>query len=220
MAVPSSMTDPVHPGEPRPHLRVLPGGAHEGQKTDDELLRAFLVGDDASFGELIERHQHAVITIARRYTRDLDDAHDLAQKAFLRALEAARKTLRSDPPDAFPFRAWLIRIALNLGKNHVRDAIRWRRAPVEEADEADEAGGVARTPAVHERMERDEQRHMMQAAVRGLPERQRDVLTLRVDGELSFRQIAETLGITENNAKVHFHHAAKKLRALLSGGEP
>jgi RNA polymerase sigma-70 factor (ECF subfamily) len=45
------------------------------------------------------------------------------------------------------------------------------------------------------------------------------VLTLRVDGELSFRQIAEALGITENNAKVHFHHAAKKLRAMLSGGD-
>ena len=210
------MTDPDHPGEPRPHLRVLPGGAHPGQKTDDELLRAFLVGDDASFGELIERHQHAVLTIARRYTRDLDEAHDVAQKSFLRALEAARKTLRSDPPDPFPFRAWLIRIALNLGKNYVRDASRWRRAPLAEADQAD---GAALQPAVHDRMERDEQRQMMQAAVRALPERQRDVLTLRVDGELSFRQIAEALGITENNAKVHFHHAAKKLRAMLSGGD-
>jgi RNA polymerase sigma-70 factor (ECF subfamily) len=55
--------------------------------------------------------------------------------------------------------------------------------------------------------------------VLALPRRQREVLSLRVDGGLPFRDIAETLGITENNAKVQFHHAVKRLKAQVVGGE-
>jgi RNA polymerase sigma-70 factor (ECF subfamily) len=63
----------------------------------------------------------------RRYARDPDEARDLAQRAFLRAFQAARRArwLGGGPA---PFRAWLFRIAVNLGRNHVRDAVRWRRA--------------------------------------------------------------------------------------------
>ena len=45
-----------------------------------------------------------------------------------------------------------------------------------------------------------------------LPKRQREVLLLRIDGDLPFAEIAETLGITEVNAKVNFHHAVQKLK--------
>jgi len=55
------------------------------------------------------------------------------------------------------------------------------------------------------------------AAVLALPPRQREVLTLRVDAGLPFKDIADTLGITENNAKVQFHHAVKRLKVELSG---
>jgi RNA polymerase sigma-70 factor (ECF subfamily) len=48
-----------------------------------------------------------------------------------------------------------------------------------------------------------------------LPRRQREVLTLRVDAELPFAEIAETLSITENAARVNFHHATQRLRALV-----
>jgi RNA polymerase sigma-70 factor (ECF subfamily) len=58
---------------------------------------------------------------------------------------------------------------------------------------------------------------MARSAVLQLPRGQREVLTLRVDGELAFAEIAEILGISENNAKVHFHHAVKRLKALVSG---
>ena len=66
-------------------------------------------------------------------------------------------------------------------------------------------------------LERRERERSIQAAVLSLPRRQREVLTLRVDGGLPFRDIAETLGITENNAKVQFHHAVKRLKAEVTG---
>jgi len=56
----------------------------------------------------------------------------------------------------------------------------------------------------------------VRGAVLTLPRRQREVLTLRVDGELSFTEIAETLGITDNAARVSFHYALQKLRTLFA----
>jgi len=49
--------------------------------------------------------------------------------------------------------------------------------------------------------------------------RQRQVVALRIDAELPFAELSESLGITENNAKVTFHHAMKKLQALLAAAD-
>ena len=57
-------------------------------------------------------------------------------------------------------------------------------------------------------------------AIASLPPKQRMVLELRIYDELPFREVAELVGSTENAAKVNFHHAVKRLRALVEGGEP
>ncbi len=182
------------------------------QRDDDALARAFLRGDDAAFGELVRRHQQSVLAVVRRYAPSLDDARDLAQRAFLRAFEAARRSIRFRPGQPVPVRAWLLRVAVNLGKNQVRDARRWRRAPVRAVDEELDVPAVG-----SDALEREERTRAVRAAVLALSRRQREVLTLRVDAELSFREIGEVLGIAENNAKVHFHYAAKRLRELVAG---
>jgi RNA polymerase sigma factor (sigma-70 family) len=203
----------------RPALRVLPGGATRtgtsaAHVTDEALLAAFLVGDDEAFGDLVHRHETLVLALVRRYARTPEDARDLAQRTFLRAFEAARRTLRSDTRTPFPFRRWIIRIALNLAKNHLRDELRVVRAPLEAL------GPAEATPASQgDSLEHAELVQRMRSAVVHLPRRQREVLTLRIDAELPFAEIAQTLSITENAAKVTFHHAARKLRALLTGEE-
>jgi len=102
---------------------------------------------------------------------------------------------------------------VNLGRNHVRDTRRWQRAPVGAADALPvQALGTAA-------LERAERERALRASVLALPPRQREVLTLRIDAELPFREIAELLGITENNAKVHFHYAVRRLREIVAAGE-
>lgn len=176
---------------------------------DSDLVREFLAGDESAFGELVRRHERVVHAIVRRYASTPDDARDLAQRAFVRAFESARRVLRRD--EAVPFRAWLLRIAVNLGKNHARDAGRWRLAPVDAIDRS-----VSMPPTAPDAIERADRERLVRAEVLRLPRRQREVLTLRIDAELSFAEIGATLGITENNAKVHFHYAAKRLRATLA----
>jgi RNA polymerase sigma factor (sigma-70 family) len=193
-----------------PGLRVVAGDP--GAPYDDALLCAFLAGDDEAFGELVRRHERAVLRVVRRYARNAGDERDLAQRAFLKAFQAVRHG-RWLGRGAVPFRAWLFRIAVNLGRNHLRDSLRWRQAPAAVAER------IAVAPVGAAALERAERERAVREAVLLLPRRQREVLTLRVDAELSFREIAEALGMTELNARVHFHHAARRLRDAVAGGE-
>ena len=175
-----------------------------GDLGDAELLDAFRAGDAKAFEALVRRYQRPVLAIARRFARDEDDAEDLAQRAFINASERAGGWRGGS------FKAWLLRIVVNLAKNHLRDTSRFDRS-----DEAQEHEAAAVGPGAEERMMRAEQQQALRAAVARRPRRQREVLLLRIDGDLPFAEIARTLEITEVNAKVNFHHAVQKLKALL-----
>ena len=207
MANGSSMAD----GKTRegPTLRVVAGG--RAAESDGELLGQFLDGDEPAFTELWRRHHATVHALVRRYARTPEDALDLTQRAFIRAVGAARRAVRRVQGE-FPFRPWLLRIAANLGKNHLRDEMRWRRAPVRELDLA-----VDGAVSADELLVRRERERRVREAVLRLPRRQREVLSLRVDAGLSFAEVARALRITEGNARVHFHHAARRLTALVRG---
>ncbi len=192
---------------------MLSGG---GTASDETLLADFLGGEVRAFGELVRRHQRLVQALVRRYAVRPEDTADLAQATFLRAFAAARRSLASaGAGQPGLFRAWLVRIAVNVGKNHVRDAGRWR---LEDAEVLTEV--VASGPDAPALLERAEQRRRLRAAMACLSSRQREVVTLRVDGALPFKEVAHALQMTENNAKVHFHHAVRRLKAALEGEEP
>jgi RNA polymerase sigma-70 factor, ECF subfamily len=179
----------------------------ERARADAELLEAFRAGDVKAFEALVVRYQRAVLGIARRFTADLDDAEDLAQHAFINAAERAGGWRGGS------FKSWLFRIVVNLAKNHVRDSARFDRSA-----EAQEREAPPVEPSAHARLELEEQRAELRVAIVRLPKRQREVLLLRIDGDLPFAEIAATLGITEVNAKVNFHHAVQKLKAWLREG--
>jgi RNA polymerase sigma-70 factor (ECF subfamily) len=180
--------------------------------SDDELCRAFLEGEEAAFGELIRRHQSRVYGLVRRYAPEPEDARDLTQRAFLKAFQAARRALsRFGSAHSIPFQAWVFRIAVNLGKNHARQERRWKKAPLADL----EVSGRPERSAL-DALVWAEGSKLVRTAVLHLPRRQREVFTLRVDGELSFGEVGSVLGMSENSAKVHFHYAIKRLRLILA----
>ena len=202
----------VAPGERRGQraLTVLTGG---GTASDEALLVDFFAGSARAFGELVGRHQRLVQALVRRYVSRPEDAADLTQAAFLRAFGAVRRSFaKQGAAQPGLFRAWLVRIAVNVGKNHARDAGRWRFEDAEVLAEAPSTG-----PDAVALLEPAEQRHRVRTAMGCLSARQREVVTLRVDGGLPFKEVAQALRITENNAKVHFHHAVKRLKAAMEG---
>jgi RNA polymerase sigma-70 factor, ECF subfamily len=171
---------------------------------DAELLEAFRAGDAKAFESLVRRYERSVLAIARRFARDQDDAEDLAQRAFINAAERAHGWRGGS------FKSWLFRIIVNLSKNYVRDTSRFDRS-----EEAQEREAPAIGPVAHDQIEAEEERAQLRAAIARLPKRQREVLLLRIDGDLPFAEVAQTLGITEVNAKVNFHHAVQKLKGWL-----
>jgi len=175
-----------------------------GDLGDAELLDAFRAGDVRAFETLVRKYQRPVLAIARRFARDADDAEDLAQRAFINA------SRRAGGWRGGSFKSWLFRIVVNLAKNHLRDTARFDRS-----QEAQDREQPSVDPGADARMEAVQQQMAMREAVARLPRRQREVLLLRIDGDLPFAEIAATLGITEGNAKVNFHHAVRKLKELV-----
>ncbi len=185
----------------RPTLRVIAGAF--ASPSDEDLLAAHARGDPEAFAELVRRYQRPVFRVALRFARDRDEAEDLAQRTFLRALAHAS---RIEPSGTF--KSWLFRVVSNLAKNHLRDRARLvfgapADAPAE--PEGDDPERLARARRMREALSR-------------VPRRQRQVMTLRIDAELSFSEIASALGITENNAKVCFHLGTKRIKKLLAEG--
>jgi RNA polymerase sigma-70 factor, ECF subfamily len=175
----------------------------ERSPSDAELLTAFRAGDSRAFEALVRRYQSPVLAIARRFAKDIDDAEDLAQRAFINAAGRAGGWRGGS------FKSWLFRIVVNLAKNHLRDMARFDRS--EEARR--EAPAVQ--ASAHEQLEHAERQRIVRQAIARLPRRQREVLLLRIDGDLPFAEVAAALGITEVNAKVSFHHAVQRLKSWL-----
>ena len=59
--------------------------------------------------------------------------------------------------------------------------------------------------------------HRLQQAIRSLPDKQREVITLKIDGELTFAQIAQVMGVSISTAASRYHYALKKLKTSLVG---
>ncbi len=116
-------------------------------------------------------------------------------------------------------RAYLMRIARSV----VIDRFRRRGAPTVSIDAEEPEGLESRlaaespTPALD--CERAANAEAIRNAVRALPERQREVLLLRIDGELSFKEIAAELGIPLGTALTWMHAATMKLKDLLERTE-
>lgn len=182
-----------------------PVAARDG--IDAELVNRFRAGERAAFDGLVQRHQRSIYYLVLRYVGNEADAADVTQKAFVRAF-----TSISGFRGESSFRTWLYRVAINLALNHLRD--HRRRAATALADVGEHELMVA--PQGLAGIADGQDAATLRRAVAELPPKQRMVLELRIYDELSFREVAELSGCTENAAKVNFHHAIKRLRAILA----
>jgi RNA polymerase sigma-70 factor (ECF subfamily) len=185
----------------------------EDQAASEATARQAQQGDQSAFAQLVERHQRGVANFAYCLLGDWEAALDIAQEAFVQAYSSLG---RYDP--ARPFKPWLYRIALNLCYGHLRRAGRHPTVALDESElelgaEGEEAGDPVR------RAEQQELIRAVEGSLGMLPERYRAVLLLRHMEEMSYTQIAETLGKPLGTVKTDLHRARDLLRtALLEKG--
>jgi RNA polymerase sigma-70 factor (ECF subfamily) len=187
---------------------------------DDGALRALFDrardGDADALNELCRCMRPRLVRTALSVVHDADEADDIAQEALVRAVTRRFLFLGTGSVGG-----WMTRIALNLAKNRRRD--HRRRGEILAAAPAGDLvarGAVAAAAVVadHAVLER-ERRDRLRQALEALPERQRDVVQLRAVAGLDFAAVAETLAISEANARVTFSQAKKKLLSLV-GADP
>jgi RNA polymerase sigma-70 factor, ECF subfamily len=173
---------------------------------DAQLVNSCEQGQRQAFAILMQRHQKMVNRVLSRFLKNKEDADDLTQKTFTNVY----RVLNEKGLNGAPFRAYVIRVALNLAHNHRRDTFRWVASSVENLLYLKSAA-----PLADQRIEDVERAALIANQVKQLPLKQKEVFSLRIDGELSFAEIGEALSISEDSAKANFHLALKKLREQL-----
>ncbi len=208
------------PASTRPHPRVP--GAHSPDtiapfrvshvhsrrwmvmdESDETLMQRYARKNDrAAFQRLFERYGGRLLGYFRRSVGDVT-ANDMVQTTFMHVHRA-----RKDFDVNRSFRPWLFAIASNVRREHWRRKARKPEAPLEPGYEG--SVGPDATTATD---------RLVRRAIAQLPENQREVVLLRWYGGLTFPEIADTLGIKTNAAKVRSHRANKALRTILGGGD-
>lgn len=176
------------------------------------LLEAAKNGDEPAADALCRAMRPRLYRAAFAIVKDPDEADDIAQEALVRTL--SHRFLFGRPKSV---EGWMLRVAINLARNRFRDRRR-RREILESArpDELSARGSLTRgAPTALEQVIDQERRARVEAAIEALPQRQRDVVKLRLVGQLSFEEIALALDIRPDNARVTFSQARRRLEQNL-----
>ena len=166
------------------------------------LVRQVQNGSEDAFGSLVDRYLNEAYAIALSVLRDVHDAEDAVQSAFIRALERIDQLKPGSP-----FGPWFYRVlrstCLNLRR---REALRrHEEIPVSAA------GG----PDPEKDLQRELTRERVVIALGELPEMQRLAVTLYDLEGYSHQEIAGILGIAVGTSRAHVHHARRALRRLI-----
>jgi RNA polymerase sigma-70 factor (ECF subfamily) len=190
--------------------------------TDKSLIVAHCQGDKGAFGELIRRYGDAVFGYLVHMTNDREQAEDLFQETFKRVHEKAH-TFRGEN-----FKSWLFTIATHLVIDNVR---RRKRQATISLDQSVECASGDCEPGVFvaaidqssdplEQSVRAEQKQRVRQAIETLPVRQRAALVLAYYHQLSYSQVAQTMGCSIGTVKVQMSRALQRLaRTLPEFGE-
>lgn len=188
---------------------------------DGDVVRRVRSGDHEAYRELVDRHAPMVFALVRRYCADPAEAEDLAQEVFVRAYEGL-DDFRGDSA----FSSWLYRIAVNRCRDWAKsprreerslDALTEAGTPRVRSAESDGPGALGlSTPAEpDEALEREERARRLRRAIGELTPEYAVPFLLKYEEDLSYREIAERLDVTEGALKVRVHRARARLRELL-----
>ncbi|MBI5837068.1 MAG: sigma-70 family RNA polymerase sigma factor [Candidatus Eisenbacteria bacterium] len=178
---------------------------------DAALVARARQGDRAAFDGLVRRHAPRIFGLALRLVRDRDEAEDVVQEACVKAWLGL-----SAFHGGVEFRAWLLRIALNAARDHLRARRRRPDVPLDLAPEPELRETARALP--DEELERRMFSERVARAVDRLGPEHREILLLRAVEELSYDEMAAALEIPRGTVMSRLARARERLRALLDEG--
>lgn len=182
--------------------RFTEGSSLLAEGTDETLVARAKGGDRTAFARLVERHYDFIFRTACKWSGKRQDAEDIAQDVCIKLASALGSF---DGRSAFT--SWLYRVTLNVvrdmhraGNRRGRNIDRFLEVHPEDAPPEQEEAATVRE---------------LWAAVRALPEKQRDAVLLVYAEGMNHAQAGEIMGCRETTVSWHIHEAKKTLRGLL-----
>ncbi len=170
-------------------------------ESDGTLIARVRQGDETAFEQLVLRHQRYVFNVAYRVLRDVSEAEDITQEAFVRAWRAL-PGFRGHAK----FTTWIYRIVYNLCLNRL-PGLRRDLLQIESVEET-QVNPILSPPDL---FEVEEQLTFLHVQLDQLSEKYRLVLTLRYLQGLSYEEIADMLNLPMGTVKTHIHRARRIL---------
>lgn len=180
--------------------------------TDEELAISYVRGNNRAFDELLSRNQSKLFSYILFVVRDEDKANDLFQETFVKVIT---KLHQGRYVDSGKFGAWIMRIAHNV----IMDWYREQRSrnliePTDENDLSNLSGNEILDSNVENRYVNDQIMVDVKNMMNMLPPTQREVVFMRFYQDLSFKEIAETTGVSINTSLGRVRYAILNLRRM------
>ena len=178
---------------------------------DSFLIRKYCnEGDGDAAIELLKQYERPLYQYIWQMLQQQQDCEDVMQETFRKALRAL-----PDYREENHFKSWLFRI----GRNEAIDIIRRRRRTIVAEAPEEYLGGVQDIVSLPGARELIEERESVQALMRAialLPEKEKEVVAMRTQGELPFKEIAKIIGAPIGTVLARMHAAKKRLKSLLN----
>lgn len=175
----------------------------ESRLSDRALVKRARRGQSDAFDALVHRYVRPALAVAWEFTESRDDAEDIVQEAFARALRGLE-----DFDDERPFRPWFFTILRNVGRNVAAWRSRWGYEPLSETLPAQRGDPLSDA-------ERSELREHVAAGLDLLSPMQRTCFRLCDLEGFGAVEVADMLGLEESTVRVHLHRARRGLREVL-----
>jgi len=181
--------------------------------SDDQLLAAYAEqGDQHAFQQLVHRHKDRVYGFILGMVHDAELANDLFQDTFLKVIDVMHRRRSGYTPKG-RFIGWVLMIARNVVYDYKRSRNKWKDVANNDEDYWERLPDDTKSP--DEQLYLKERRQWLDDCIESLPPAQREVVLLRQDAGLTFREIAEITGVSINTSLGRMRYALINLRTMI-----
>ena len=183
---------------------------NSSQVLDATLVQEYISGSEKAIEKLINRHQLRIFNYIKSKVLDRDTAEDIFQDTFIKVIKTLKSGVYNEEGKFLP---WVMRIAHNLVIDFFRKS---NRIPtIENNDEYDLFKFISDTsPNIESILFQDQLVKDLQNLILELPEDQKEVLTMRLYRDMSFKEIAQNTNVSINTALGRMRYAIINLRKL------
>ena len=197
--------------------RVVRGPEPQEERADDELIAAFLEGNEEAFNRLVLKHQRRAYNIAYRFLANHEDATEVAQDAFVRVYRNLRRFKGQSS-----FKTWLYKIVLNLARNRYRKRVsrgELKKVSLDNPKQYEDSEGPReiedeKLSPMREIDGREIQAEIQRGLMQLAAEHRQAIILRHIEG-LSYTEMSVVLHCAEGTVKSRLHRARLELREIL-----